>query len=109
MFLLILSKLCYVIDVQGEINVLLLLLSRCASSRSFSLCFVLNGVCFKARINPQFNRAGNLKGVAAFKKETELYPYKHRSKSPTSSTFSFNRLSNSNVKVLTICLRLWCL
>ena len=58
---------------------------------------------FKARINPQFNRAGNPKGVAGFKKQTELYLYKHRSKSP-----SFNRLSNSNVKVVTICLGLWC-
>ena len=27
---------------------------------------------FKIRINPQFNRAGNLKGVAAFKKQTEF-------------------------------------
>ena len=49
---------------------------------------------FKARINPQFTLAGNLKGVAGFKKETELYPYKNRRKSPTSSTFSFNRLSH---------------
>ena len=42
--------------------------------------FVLNGVCFiglcrmqcvfKARINPQFNLAGNLKGVAGFRKQT---------------------------------------
>ena len=29
---------------------------------------------FKARINPQFNRAGNLKGVAGFKKQTEVLP-----------------------------------
>ena len=64
---------------------------------------------FKARIKPQFNRPGNLKGVAGFKKEPELYLYKNRSKSPTSSTFSINRLSNSNVKVLTICLGLRCL
>ena len=48
---------------------------------------------FKARINPQFNRADNHKGVAGFKRQTEFYPYKNRSKSPTSSTFSFNRLS----------------
>ena len=27
---------------------------------------------FKIRINPQFNRAGNLKGVAGFKKQTEF-------------------------------------
>ena len=46
---------------------------------------------FRARINPQFNCTGNFKRVAGFKKETELYPYKHRSKSPISSTFSFNR------------------
>ena len=59
-------------------------------------------VCFKARINAQFNRACNLKVVAGFKKQTELYPYKHRSKSPTSLTFSFNGPSNSNAKVLTI-------
>ena len=63
---------------------------------------------FKARINPQFNRAGNLKGVDGFKKQTELYPYKNRSTSPTLSTFRFNRLSNSNAKVFTICLALWC-
>ena len=50
-----------------------------------------------------FERPGNLKGVAGFKKQTELYPYKRRSKNPTSSTFSFNRFSNSNVKVRTIC------
>ena len=56
----------------------------------------------KTRINPPFSRAGNLKGVAAFEKETELYPYKNRSK-----TFSFNRLSNSNVKAFTICLGSW--
>ena len=31
---------------------------------------------FKARMNPKFYRAGNLKGVAGFKKQTELYPYK---------------------------------
>ena len=63
---------------------------------------------FKARINSQLNRAGNLKGVAGFKKQTELYPYKCRSMSPTLSTFSFNRHFNLNVKVLTICLGLWC-
>ena len=63
----------------------------------------------KARSYPQFNRAGNLKGVAGFKKQAELYPYKNWSKSPTSSTFSFTRLANSNVKVLTICLGYWCL
>ena len=57
----------------------------------------------------KFNRPGNIKGVAGFKKQTELYPYKCRSKSPALSTFTFNRLSNSNVKVLTICLGLWCL
>ena len=39
---------------------------------------------FKARTNPPFNRAGNRKGVAGFKKQTELYPYKNRSKSLTS-------------------------
>ena len=50
----------------------------------------------KARINPQFHRPGNLKGVASLKKDMKLYPYNCRSKSPTSSTFSFNRLSNSN-------------
>ena len=32
---------------------------------------------FKARINPQFNCAGNLKGVAGFRKQTELCPYKN--------------------------------
>ena len=29
---------------------------------------------FKARSNPQFNRAGNPEGVAGFRKQTELYP-----------------------------------
>ena len=53
-------------------------------------------------------RPCNLTGVAGFKKQTELYPYKCRSKTPTSSTFTFNRLSNSNVKELTTCLALWC-
>ena len=38
---------------------------------------------FKARTNPPFNRAGNRKGVAGFKKQTKLYPYKNRSKSPS--------------------------
>ena len=70
-------------------------------------------VCVKWRvflkqqlILTKFNRPGNLKGVAGFKKQAELYPYKCRSKSPTSSTFTYNRLSKSNVKVLTICLGL---
>ena len=67
-------------------------------------CFGLSQMAcvFKARNNPQFNPAGNLKGVAGFKKQTELYPHKHRSKSPTSITISFNGLSNSNAKVLRI-------
>ena len=56
-----------------------------------------------------FKRSGNLKGVAWFKKQTELYQYKCWSKSPTSSTFTFKRLSSSTVKVLTICLGLRCL
>ena len=57
---------------------------------------------FKARINPEFNSAGNLKGVAGFRKQTKLYPFKCQIKSTTSSTFSFNHVSNSIVKVLTI-------
>ena len=57
---------------------------------------------FKATYNLQFNRAGNVKGLAGFRKQTKLDPFKCRSKSPTSSTFCFNRLSNSNVKELTI-------
>ena len=57
----------------------------------------------------KFNRPCNLKGVAGFKKQTELYPYKCWSKSPTSSSFGFNRFFNCNVKVLTIYLGLWCL
>ena len=48
-------------------------------SSSFGLCQI--ACVFKA---------GNLKAVAGFKKETELYPYKCRSKSSTSSTFSVN-------------------
>ena len=73
------------------------LLIEASSFRLFQIACV-----FKARINPQFNRAGNFKGVAGFKKQTELYPYKHRSESPESSTFSFNRLSNLSSKVLAI-------
>ena len=67
---------------------------------SFRLLLV--ACVFKERINPQFNRAGNLKGVTGFKKQTELYPFESRSKTPTSSTLSFNGLSKSNVKILTI-------
>ena len=52
----------------------------------------------------KFNRPGSFKGVTGFKKQTELYPEKCLSKSPMSSTFTFNGLSNSTVKVLTICL-----
>ena len=58
----------------------------------FGLCQM--AFVFKARTNPPFNRAGNRKGVAGFKKQTDLYPYKNWSKSPTSWNFSFNRLSN---------------
>jgi len=29
----------------------------------------------KARVNPQFNRAANLKGVADFRKQTKFYPF----------------------------------
>ena len=71
-------------------------------------------VCVKWRvfskrqlILTKFNRPGNLKEVTGFEQQTELYPYKCRSKSPTSSTLPFHRLSNSNVKVRTICLGLW--
>ena len=86
--------------------------SGCASvsSRLLSL------VCVKCRVFSKeqliltmFERPTNLKGVACFKKQTELYPCNCRSKSPTSWTFSFNRLSNSIVKIRTICLGLWCL
>ena len=68
-------------------------------------------VCLKWRVFTKqqliitmFKRPGYLKGVACFMKQTELHPYKCRSKSPTSLTFTFNRLPNSNGKVLTICL-----
>ena len=71
---------------------------------SFRLCQM--ACVFKPRINPQVHRPGNLKRVAGFNNQTELYPYKYRSKSPTSSTFKFDRLSNSNVKVHTISLGL---
>ena len=55
------------------------------------------------------NRPYNFEGVAGFVKQPELPQYECWIKTPTSSTFSFNRLSNSNDKVLTICLGLWCL
>ena len=74
---------------------------------SFGLCEMAS--VFKARMNPQSNRPGNLKGVAGFKKKAELYPEKCRSESRSSCSFNFNRLSNTNATVLTICLGLWCL
>ena len=64
---------------------------------SFRLCEM--ACVLKARINPQFHRPGNLKGVAGFNILTELYPYKCQAKSATLSNLSFNRLPNSNVKV----------
>ena len=70
---------------------------------SFGLCHM--ACAFKARINRQFHRPGNLKRAAGFKILTEEYPYKCRSESPTSLTFSFNRLSKSNVQVHTVFLR----
>ena len=70
---------------------------------------ILPLVCVKWRvlskqqlILTKFNRPGNFKEVTGFKKKTELCSYKCRSKSATSSTFTFNGLSNSNVKVFTI-------
>ena len=64
---------------------------------------------FKARINPQSNRPGNLKGVAGFKNQAELEPRKCRSESRTSYTFNFNRPSKTNATIVAICLGLWCL
>ena len=75
----------------------------------FALC-QMSCVFFKQQLNLTiFRRPGSLKGVACFKKQAELNPCKSRSKSPTSSNLTFNRLSNSNVKVLTISLGLLCL
>ena len=92
--------------LECAINPLLHSLSGSASNPGlFLLWFLQMASFFKARINRQFHRPGNLKGVAGFKILNKLYPYKCRSKSPTSSTFAFNRLSNSNVKVHTIFLR----
>ena len=67
-------------------------------------------VCVKWRvflkqqlILTKLNRPCNFEGVpAGFEKQTELLQYETRVKTPTSSTSSFNRLSNSNDKVLTI-------
>ena len=39
---------------------------------SFGLCHI--ACVFKARLNPKFHRPGNLKGVAGFKIQAELYP-----------------------------------
>ena len=50
----------------------------------------------------KFNRLCNLERVAGFKRQTELPKYESRIKTPTSSTFSFNRHSNLNDKVRTI-------
>ena len=94
--------------VECEVNLLLRSWSISASNRGFFLSIVSNGVCFKARSNPQFNGAGNIIEVASFKIQTGLYRYKNRSRSPTSLTLTFNRVHNSNVKVVTICLGLWC-
>ena len=74
---------------------------------SFGLCQM--AYVLKEKINPQLNRAGYLKGVAGFKILTELYPYKCGIKSQTSSSFSFNRPSNSNVKIRTIIQGMLCL
>ena len=70
--------------------------------QAFSLRLRQMTCVFKARVNPQFHLPRNLKGMASFKILTEVYPYNSRSKSPTLSIFSFNRLSKSNVKVHTI-------
>ena len=52
-----------------------------------------------------FKRPRDLIGVIGFMKHIELYPFKCENKSPTSSTFTFNGLSNFNV--FTIVLGLW--
>ena len=52
-----------------------------------------------------FKRPGNLNGVTGFMKQTELYPFKCRSKGPFLSTYSFNRVCNLNVKLFTIVFR----
>ena len=57
---------------------------------------------FKATILTKFNRPCNFEDVVAFEKETELPQYECWMETQTSSTFSFNRLSNLNDKVLTI-------
>ena len=71
-------------------------------------------VCVKWRmflkqhlILTKFNRPCNFEGVANFEKQTELPQYECRIKTPTSSAFSFNRLFNSNDKVLTTPLGFW--
>ena len=82
-----------------------------SSSGSVSvLSRLLSTVCVKWRVFSKeqlivtmFKRPGNIKGVTGFKKQAELYPYKCCKRSPTFLSFTFNRLSNSTVKVLTIC------
>ena len=64
-------------------------------------------VFLRQQVQSSCNLPGNFKGVAGFKRQTELYPNKYRSKSAKSWTFIFNCLSKSNIKVLTICLGLW--
>ena len=63
----------------------------------------------KPRIKPQFNRPSNLKGVAAFKQTNWTIPMQMSIQKSQVINLHCNRLSNSNVKVLTICLRLCCL
>ena len=72
---------------ECAINPLFYSLSGGASvlSRLLSLVFVTWRVLSKQiLILTKFNRRGNFKGVTGFTKQTELYPYKCRSKSPTS-------------------------
>ena len=74
---------------------------------SFDLCEMLS--VFKARINPHSNRPGNLKGGAGFLETSSIIPRQMSERKSKSYTFNFDPLSNTNVKVLTICLGLLCL
>ena len=69
---LITSITSYLKCLQCAINPRLHSLSASLSDQGLFLWFVQNGQCFKARMNPQSNRPGNLKGVAGFKNQAEL-------------------------------------
>ena len=62
--------------LECAINPLLHFLSGSASNQGSSFCLFQIACVFKARINAQFNGAGNLKGVADFFRNKLNYTHK---------------------------------